>query len=130
MSDNIEIRISKEVLDDLPADFEETRVGDPRGSRRQYRSSKSKIHAREYDDEYLIHVDRIDPRHQPLLHLAVDSPETIGAIFCANRLLSRNSHTFIQSQIESGPSFVTYLLSFLFLNSLFRTVKHILRALI
>lgn len=57
---------------------EETLLGDPEGSRKQYRYGN--LHIREYDDRYTLHVDRFDPRQEPIKHLLFDAPEVlIGA---------------------------------------------------
>jgi len=69
-----EISISKEVLQELPVEYEKTRLGEPRGSVRQYRGP-SGLHIREYSDRFVIHRDRVDPRKDPIGHLLIDAPE-------------------------------------------------------
>ncbi len=91
-----EIAVSKEVLPSLSEDYEETVLGDRRGAIRQFRNS-SGLHVREYEDNFVIHVDKVDPRRNPLGHLVMDSPETILAIgaglFLAKKVCDTVSNT-------------------------------------
>ena len=57
---------------------QETRLGERRGAKKQYRYGN--LHIREYDDKYVVHVDKVDPRKDPLGHLLKDSPETLLGI--------------------------------------------------
>ena len=41
------------------------------------------LHIREYNDKYLVHTDKVDPRKDPLGHLAIDAPEVLVGIACA-----------------------------------------------
>jgi hypothetical protein len=128
MRDDNEIRISKDVLDDLPEDYRETKLGDPRGARKQYRSNHGNVHVREHDDDFTIHVDREDPRRHPLRHLALDSPESLSALFCAS-LLSRSGEKFHEDPEETdvANSVMRFAFSFLLLNALFGSLKRLLR---
>ena len=84
------LSISKKVLNDLEGfGFDETILGDSRGSLRQYRNAHG-VHVREFSDHFEIHVDEIDPRSNPLGHLISDSPETLVA-FAATSILARKS---------------------------------------
>jgi hypothetical protein len=56
----------------------ETRLGERRGAKKQFRYGN--LHIREYDDEYVVHMDNADPRKDPLGHLLKDSPETLLGI--------------------------------------------------
>jgi hypothetical protein len=104
--DESEFSISKQVLPSLEGfDFDETILGDPKGSMNQYRNS-SGVHVREYCDRFEIHVDMVDPRTNPLGHLITDSPETILA-FGAASILSR--------RVKHAPSAFGNPLGFLFL---------------
>lgn len=133
------IRVSKQVLPELPSDYEETNLGDKRGARKQYRNSN--VHVREYDDSYTIHVDRADPRRDPLRHLLKDSPETIAAfatsLYFAKRSIERahsskwNNRGGIEGERDNRISFLGFGLlgffsSFLILNGLFRWLKELL----
>ena len=73
-----EIRIPKEVRPYMPDWAEETILGEPQESRKQYRHGN--LHIREYDDSYTAHIDDVDPRKDPLGHLVRDAPHVfIGA---------------------------------------------------
>ena len=62
--------------------LQETALGSKKGAVRQYRHGN--LHIRDYDSHYTVHMDRIDPRKNPLGHLLVDAPEyVIGAAAAA-----------------------------------------------
>ena len=75
-----EIRVPKEAREFVPDWAEETVLGEPQGSRRQYRYGS--LHIREYDDCYTVHADRVDPRRDPLGHLIRDAPEVLIGAGC------------------------------------------------
>jgi hypothetical protein len=70
-----EIEIPKEVRHFMPEDAEETVLGQKNGATKQYRYGN--LHIREYDDKYLVHMDKVDPRQDPIGHLVHDSPEIL-----------------------------------------------------
>lgn len=76
-----EITIPKEVREFMPDGAEETVLGLKNGARRQYRYGN--LHIREYDDKFLVHTDRIDPRKNPVGHLVIDAPEVLAGLACA-----------------------------------------------
>ena len=80
MSDG-EIAVPKEVREFMPDGAEETVLGQKNGARRQYRYGN--LHIREYDDKFLVHTDRIDPRRNPVGHLVIDAPEVLAGLACA-----------------------------------------------
>ena len=41
------------------------------------------LHIREYDDKFLVHTDKIDPRKDPIGHLVHDAPEVLIGLACA-----------------------------------------------
>lgn len=53
--------------------FKRTILGYTKGAINQYRGPQS-THVREYSDHYTIHRDFIDPRRNPISHLAKDAP--------------------------------------------------------
>lgn len=65
----------------MPAGAEETRLGAPEGAVRQYRYGR--LHIREYPGEYRVHMDRVDPRRDPLGHLVADAPEVPAGLAAA-----------------------------------------------
>jgi hypothetical protein len=61
--------------------LQETSLGSKKGARRQYRYGT--LHIRDYDSHYTVHVDRVDPRSNPLGHLLADAPEYLAATAAA-----------------------------------------------
>lgn len=76
-----EIRVPKELRQFMPDGAEETVLGAKNGAKRQYRYGN--LHIREYEDSYLVHTDRVDPRKDPLGHLIHDAPEILIGLGCA-----------------------------------------------
>ncbi|MGI0079124.1 MAG: hypothetical protein ACRECH_05830 [Nitrososphaerales archaeon] len=128
MSSDKEVVISKSVLPSLPEGYEETHLGARDGAIRQYRS-RSGVHVREYVDRFVVHQDRFDPKRDPLLHLAVDSPETLFALGSAT-LISRTVGKCSVARESKPTSFpinpLLFFLSFFSLDSVFRSLKRIL----
>jgi len=73
-----EIEIPKEVRHFMPGDTEETVLGQKNGATKQYRYGN--LHIREYYDKYLVHMDKVDPRQDPIGHLVHDAPEILVGI--------------------------------------------------
>ena len=80
MSGN-EIEVPKEIREFMLEQAEETSLGQKNGANKQFRYGN--LHIREYDEKYLVHMDKIDPRKDPLGHLAADAPEIIIGLVCA-----------------------------------------------
>lgn len=76
-----EIRVPKGVREFMPDWIQETALGEPQGELRQYRHGL--LHIREYDDEFRVHVDKVDPRRDPLGHLICDAPEVLVGLAAA-----------------------------------------------
>lgn len=76
-----EIEVPKELREFMLEDAEETFLGQKNGAQRQYRYGN--LHIREYDDKFLVHNDRIDPRIDPVGHLVHDAPEVLIGLACA-----------------------------------------------
>ena len=76
-----EIEVPKELREFMLEDAEETFLGQKNGAQRQYRYGN--LHIREYDDKFLVHNDRIDPRINPVGHLVHDAPEVLIGLACA-----------------------------------------------
>jgi len=83
-----EIRISKTALQKLPACFEETILGEPKGELKQFRGPQGS-HILEYEKEWVLHRDKIDPRFDPVGHLVNDAPHVlvIGGIIALGAIL-------------------------------------------
>ena len=76
-----EIEVPKELREFMLEDAEETFLGQKNGALKQYRYGN--LHIREYDDKFLVHNDRIDPRKDPIGHLVYDAPEVLIGLACA-----------------------------------------------
>ena len=60
-----------------------TMLGEKKGCKKQYRYGN--LHIREYDSHYSAHLDKVDPRVDPLGHLMVDAPNYLtGLLSIAN----------------------------------------------
>lgn len=73
-----EIEVPKEVRPFMLEEAEQTTLGQKNGAIRQYRYGN--LHIREYEDKYLVHIDKVDPRKDPLGHLLFDAPEFLVGI--------------------------------------------------
>ncbi len=76
-----EIEVPKEVRPFVLEEAEPTDLGQKNGAVRQYRYGN--LHIREYADKYLVHVDHVDPRKDPVGHLLFDAPEFLVGIASA-----------------------------------------------
>lgn len=76
-----EIEVPKELREFMPEKAELTSLGQKNGANKQYRFGN--LHIREYDDKFLVHTDRVDPRKDPLGHLIHDAPEVLVGLACA-----------------------------------------------
>ena len=76
-----EIEVPKELREFMPEDAKETFLGQKNGAGKQYRYGN--LHIREYDDKFLVHMDRVDPRKDPVGHLIHDAPEVLVGLACA-----------------------------------------------
>ena len=105
-----EIEIPKELDPFMLEKAEETFLGQKNGAKKQYRYGN--LHIREYDDKFLVHMDKADPRESPLGHLVLDSPEiliglasaAIGGVKVASYISKnqKNSIFIKQSSTISG----------------------------
>ncbi len=76
-----EIEVPKEIRPFMLDEAEETKLGQKKDANKQYRYGN--LHIREYDDKYIIHMDKIDPRKNPLGHLVFDAPEVLVGLATA-----------------------------------------------
>jgi hypothetical protein len=76
-----EIEVPKEIRPFMLEHAQETRLGQKNGANKQYRYGN--LHIREYDDKYLLHMDKVDPRKDPLGHLIFDAPEVLVGLASA-----------------------------------------------
>src|SRR5689334_14137002 len=76
-----EIEIPKEIRPFMLEEAEETVLGQKNGAKKQFRYGN--LHIREYDNKYLVHVDKVDPRENPIGHLVNDAPEVLVGVMGA-----------------------------------------------
>ena len=76
-----EIEVPKELREFMLEGAEETFLGQKNGAEKQYRYGN--LHIREYNEKFLVHTDRIDPRKDPIGHLVHDAPEILIGLACA-----------------------------------------------
>ena len=76
-----EIEVPKELREFMLEGAQETMLGQKNGAKKQFRYGN--LHIREYDDKFLIHTDKIDPRKDPFGHLVYDAPEVLIGIGCS-----------------------------------------------
>jgi len=104
-----EIEVPKELREFMLEEAEETFLGQKNGAYKQYRYGN--LHIREYDNKFLLHSDKVDPRKDPIGHLVHDAPEVlIGLAFAifggsqiAKKFLNKKSKklTFTSALISS-----------------------------
>lgn len=73
-------------------DCEETILGSKEGAKKQYRSGN--LHIREYNEFYSLHVDKVDPREDPLGHLVKDAPQVLVDLILALSIGIRIGRTY------------------------------------
>jgi len=76
-----EIEVPKELREFMLEEAEETFLGQKNGAYKQYRYGT--LHIREYDNKFLLHSDKVDPRKDPIGHLVHDAPEVLIGLACA-----------------------------------------------
>ena len=76
-----EIKVPKELREFMLKNAEETFLGQKNGAKKQFRYGN--LHIREYEDSFLVHSDKIDPRQDPIGHLFYDAPEVLVGLGCA-----------------------------------------------
>jgi len=102
-----EIEVPKHLRQFMLEGAQETKLGDKKGAKKQYRYGN--LHIREYDDKYTVHMDKYAPRSDPIRHLVWDAPEVLiglaGAIIGGSKvgsyLYNKNKSTK-QLSIFSG----------------------------
>ena len=104
-----EIEVPKELREFMLDGAEETHLGQKNGAIKQYRYGN--LHIREYDDKFLVHTDRIDPRKDPMGHLIVDAPEVLVGIACAMFGGSYVAKNIFKNNNSNNGSIVSSLIS-------------------
>lgn len=83
-------------------DLPESQLGSKKGALRQYRQGR--LHIREYDDRYSVHLDRISPEQSPLGHLIVDAPEYLAGAYFGLSVGKRVGASVYEIQRRRGKS--------------------------
>ena len=76
-----EIDVPKQVRQFMLEGALDTKLGDKKGAKKQYRYGN--LHIREYDNKYTVHMDKYDPRSDPIRHLVCDAPEVLVGLAAA-----------------------------------------------
>jgi hypothetical protein len=72
------LTVSKSVVDEVPDAFTRTRLAAARDDAvASYRDGRRRdsVHVVEYPDRWELHIDRFNPRYEPVGHVLVDAPE-------------------------------------------------------
>lgn len=93
-----EIEVPKELREFMLEDAEETILGQKNGAEKQYRYGN--LHIREYDDKFLLHTDKVDPRKDPIGHLVHDAPEVLIGLACAIFGGSQIAKKFVDTKLH------------------------------
>lgn len=108
-----EIEIPKEIRPFMLEGAEETTLGNKNGAKKQFRYGN--LHIREYEDKFLVHMDKVDPRKNPLGHLVFDAPEVLIGLASAavggSKVASYINKKQKDSKFSKQDSTVTGLLS-------------------
>ncbi|MFB5626775.1 MAG: hypothetical protein ACE5R5_01110 [Nitrosarchaeum sp.] len=104
-----EIEVPKELREFMLEEAEETRLGQKNGAKKQFRYGN--LHIREYDDKFLIHTDKIDPRKDPLGHLIYDAPEVLIGLTCSILVGSKIAKTFLNNDKSKKSTITTTIAS-------------------
>ena len=110
-----EIEVPKDVREFMLEEAEETILGQKNGAEKQYRYGN--LHIREYNDKFLVHTDKIDPRVNPIGHLVYDAPEVLIGIACgiftgvnkARKFSNKNSKNISLANILTSSVMSGYL---------------------
>ena len=110
-----EIEVPKELRPFMMDAAKETELGHKNGASKQYRYGN--LHIREYDDKYLVHMDRVDPLKDPLGHLVFDAQEilvglasgAVGGAKVASHLYNKSKKTKRDKQIAAAAGLASSL---------------------
>jgi len=108
-----EIEIPKEIRPFMLERAQETKLGHKNGAQRQFRYKN--LHIREYEDRYLVHMDRVNPHDDPLGHLVYDAPEVlvglasgaIGGAKIASHIYKKSNKSKKDKQIAAAAGILS-----------------------
>ena len=104
-----EIEVPKELREFMLEKAEETFLGQKNGAHKQYRYGN--LHIREYDDKFLVHTDKIDPRNDPIGHLIQDAPEILVGLACSIFTASQISKKISDKKYSIASSLIFSIIS-------------------
>ena len=84
--------------------YEETFLGNKKGAKKQYRYGN--LHIREYKDHFIVHMDKVDPRKDPVGHLLVDAPEYLIATMAGLKAARQASCTLFTQKRGGADALV------------------------
>lgn len=110
-----EIEIPKELRPFMLEKAKPTVLGHKNGANKQYRYGN--LHIREYDDKYLVHMDKADPLTDPLGHILLDAQEilvglasgAVGGAKVASYIYSKSKKTKTDKKIAAAAGIVSSL---------------------
>lgn len=110
-----EIEVPKELRPFMLDKAKETAIGYRNGANKQYRYGN--LHIREYDDKYLVHMDKVDPLEDPLGHLVFDAQEilvglasgAVGGAKVASYIYNKSKKTKRDRQIAAAAGLASSL---------------------
>jgi hypothetical protein len=108
-----EIEIPKEIRPFMLEQAQETKLGHKNGANKQFRYKN--LHIREYNDKYLVHMDKANPHNDPLGHLVYDAQEilvglasgAVGGAKIASYLYKKSNKTKKDKQIAAAAGIVS-----------------------
>ncbi|MDG7049936.1 MAG: hypothetical protein JRZ94_01890 [Nitrososphaerota archaeon] len=108
-----EIEIPKELRPFMLEQARETKLGHKNGAIRQYRYGN--LHIREYDNKYLVHMDKVNPHDDPLGHLVYDAQEVlvgvasgaVGGAKVASYIYKKSKKTKKDKQIATAAGIIS-----------------------
>lgn len=111
-----EIEIPKEIRLFMLDNAKETYLGHKKGAQRQFRYGN--LHIREYQDKYLVHMDKVNPHDDPLGHLIYDAQEVIiglasgaiGGAKIASYFYKKSQKTKKDKQIAAAAGLISSVL--------------------
>lgn len=104
-----EIEVPKELREFMMDNARETFLGQKNGANKQFRYGN--LHIREYDDKFLVHYDRVDPRKDPMGHLISDAPEVLVGLACAIFGGSLLGKSLFQNNLSKKTSLTSGIIS-------------------
>jgi len=107
-----EIEVPKELREFMLEEAKETILGQKNGAYKQYRYGN--LHIREYDDKFLLHSDKVDPRKDPIGHLVHDAPEILIGLACAIFGGSQIAKKFLNKKSKKSTFSSTLISSMIF----------------